>query len=160
MDHARVIPECWFPVQINADICRYMQIYADILLRYIGQDSMILIWSCAFDFNCFEHLYWQETGGSSDWDWQINWTNSFMTPGESVNIEDSIFLNFTFIQRMPNYDCHGLDIYFYMTNFKTIMELTFSLIGSDKWDFAAWLVMENLIHRRGKVFLKCFMSTA
>ena len=57
---------------------------------------------------------------------------------------------------MPSYDCHGMDIYFYMTNFKTIMKLTIPLIGSDKWDFASWLVMENLIHRSGKVFLIWF----
>ena len=39
------------------------------------------------------------------------------------------------------------------------MKLIIPLIGSDKWDFASWLVMENLIHRRGQVFLNYFMST-
>ena len=36
------------------------------------------------------------------------------------------------------------------------MKVTISLIGSYQKDLASWLVMENLIHWKGKVFLLCF----
>ena len=68
-------------------LCKYMQIYCpDILV-------MILNWPGASDFNCLDHCYWYKTGGSTHWQWRIDWTNYFMAPGDSVNLRFKL-LNF------------------------------------------------------------------
>jgi len=118
-------------------LCKYMQIYCpDILV-------MILNWPGASDFNCLDHCYWYKTGGSTHWQWRIDWTNYFMAPGDSV-IQAVEFHSYRVCQVMI-----VMNTCFYVTILKTIMKVTISLIGSYQKDLASWLVMENLIHWKG-----------
>jgi hypothetical protein len=73
-----------------------------------------------------------------------------MAPGDSV-IQAVEFHSYRVCQVMI-----VMNTCFYVTILKTIMKVTISLIGSYQKDLASWLVMENLIHWKGKVFLLCF----
>ena len=73
-----------------------------------------------------------------------------MAPGDSV-IQAVEFHSYRVCQVMI-----VMNTCFYVTIFKTIMKVTISLTGFHKKDLASGLVMENIIHRKGKVFLLCF----